>query len=400
VRLYLVGGVNYSGTFRWPKSALAKYVTAGILLFTAFGVRLYFERWLEGRAAYLPFVAVVVAVAAWFGRGPALAALFAGVCLGQLFVPPQFSALPQTPADWWYAVAYLAFGGMVIALVHLLHRAREEAHGRATAEAELRRRDHTEAVRIQESLKSQAQRSESALVERTGQLEAFTYTVAHDLRAPLRAMQGFAQILRDEHAAGLDPEGREFIQRIVDSAARMNALVSDLLEFGNLDRNEPELRDLALAVVIERVAAKFSRRMQDAGAELEVIGPIPRVHADEGLLRRCLEELLDNALAFRAPDRKLRIRTWAEDNGGAVRWHVADNGKGIPKEFHERIFRVFERLDESAARSGVGLAIVRKATELMGGRVGVESQVDAGSDFWMELPKAQQQAPRSKSQSQ
>lgn len=482
---------------------MARYVGAVGLLLLAFSVRFSVEKWMEGRAAYLPFLAAVAVVAVWFGRGPAILALLGGIFLGQLFLEPRFAALPKTPADILYAIAYLAFGAMIIALVQLLHRAHAEAEARAASERRLREsqeqlrlvfeqvkdyaiitmdlhgtilnwspgaealfgftqdevlqksahilatpedrkqrtletqmalaaregkaasdhwlvrkngsrfwgtgllfalrdgsgtvtqfakvvRDGTEFRHAQETLQRDALAARSALAEAAGQMDAFTYTVAHDLRAPLRALQGFSQILLTELSDCLGSDVREYLERIAASAARMNALVSDLLEFGNLGREKPELYELSLDAIAGRAAASFAKPIGDVGGRIEVSGPFPRGWANEELLRMILSELISNALKFRAPQQPLHVRIHASHSDGFVRLGVTDNGLGIAQEHHEKIFRVFERLEPSTPHdgTGIGLAIVRKATELMNGRVGVESKPGQGSTFWIELPAA------------
>lgn len=221
------------------------------------------------------------------------------------------------------------------------------------------------------------------------QLETFVYSIAHDLRAPLRAMQGFAQLLVQEHAANLNEEGRGYATFIDTAAQTMDHLLADLLAFSHISQQKLELGRVDLEAVILSALSGCAGEITASRARVENILPWPPVLAHAATLRQVLVNLISNAVKFvscGAPHVRLR----AEDrHDGVVRIWVEDNGIGIPSEFQERIFQVFQRLHTTAyAGTGIGLAIVQKGVERMGGRVGLESAPGTGSKFWVDLTKA------------
>ncbi|MEO6181811.1 MAG: PAS domain S-box protein, partial [Verrucomicrobiota bacterium] len=232
-----------------------------------------------------------------------------------------------------------------------------------------------------------AQRTE-ALRETNEQLEAFVYSISHDLRAPLRSMQGFSQLLVDDHAATLDDAAKNYLARINRSAEFMDKLIMDLLAFGRTSRAEMELASVQVQKAWDNALFQCGTEIERTKAKIEAIPPLPTVHAHEATLSQALANLLSNALKFVSPGVAPHIRFWAEENGDAVRLWIQDNGLGIPKEQHERVFRVFERLQSARyPGTGIGLSIVRKGVERMNGKMGLESEPGQGSRFWIELPK-------------
>ncbi|HWO69132.1 MAG TPA: ATP-binding protein, partial [Actinomycetota bacterium] len=254
-----------------------------------------------------------------------------------------------------------------------------------------------ERARLLEETRALAAELERRVEERTrelreinAELDAFAYSVSHDLRAPLRAMEGFARALEEDYADRLDEAGRDYVRRVVRAAQRMDVLIQDLLAYSRLARADLPLQavelDAAAAEALDRVAADVAAR----GAEVDVAVGMPAVVAHPATLVQVLSNLLSNAVKFVAPGVVPRVRVRAERRGEAVRVEVLDNGIGIDPAHRERIFRVLERLHGADAYpgTGIGLAIVRRAVERMGGRVDVESQPGRGSAFWFELPGA------------
>lgn len=221
------------------------------------------------------------------------------------------------------------------------------------------------------------------------QLETFVYSIAHDLRAPLRAMQGFSQLLVQDHAAHLNAQGRDYANFINTAAQTMDHLLADLLAFSHISQQRLTLTAVSLEAVVASALAGCETEIRESRADIEHTAPWPVVLAHPATLRQILVNLIGNAVKFVAPGPP-HIRLWAEDRPhGIVRIWVADNGIGIPAEFQERIFQVFQRLHTTAyAGTGIGLAIVQKGVERMGGRVGLESAPRTGSKFWIELSRA------------
>lgn len=248
----------------------------------------------------------------------------------------------------------------------------------------------------QRQLKDYATSLEQRVSERTAELhqslsslEGVLYHVAHDLRAPLRAMGSFTSILLEEYAQAFDERGRGYAQRITDAVRRMDELLLDLLAYGRLAHMDLPIIRLNLEEQVKLVIGRMSDRIHRRGAQIEVVPPFGQVCANQPVLLDVLGHLLSNALKFVPADTPPQIRIWADD-GPMIRVWVQDNGIGIRPEYHHRVFRIFERLHADGAYSGtgIGLAIVQKGVERMHGRVGLESEVGKGSCFWIELPRA------------
>ena len=228
------------------------------------------------------------------------------------------------------------------------------------------------------------------------ELEAFSYSVSHDLRAPLRAMQGFAQALNEDFADRLGPVAQDYTRRIVAAACRMDTLIQDLLAYSRLSRAQMLLQPLDLRSVMAQIRTHTEGEFRDREASVEVAIPeaFPHVMAHPTTLVQVVTNLLTNAVKFVGSGVRPHVRVWAEERDEWGRLWVEDNGIGIAQEHQDRIFRVFERLhgSEMYPGTGIGLAIVAKGTERMGGRAGVESTPGKGSKFWIELPKGDRPA--------
>jgi signal transduction histidine kinase len=226
------------------------------------------------------------------------------------------------------------------------------------------------------------------VAERTAELDSFAYSVAHDLRAPLRSMRGFSEALLEDYAPQLPSEGRDYALRISKAAARMNALIEDLLAYSRLAREHVALAPLDLDDVLRSVIEEMASELLERKAQVTVEKPLLRVIGHPVILQQVFQNLLSNAIKFVAPGTAPQVRIRAEGAGGRVRIWVEDNGIGVAPEHHDRIFRVFERLHsiEDYPGTGIGLAIVRKALDRMSGTSGVDSAPGRGSRFWIELP--------------
>jgi PAS domain S-box-containing protein len=233
-------------------------------------------------------------------------------------------------------------------------------------------------------------KSEEETRQANAELEAFSYTVSHDLRAPLRSMAGFCQILLEDYAGGrknVDRDWQEYVERISQASKQMDALIRDLLAFSRLARDKVDLSAIDTGPLLTEVVAG----MRLEGNPVSLCGALPVVMGNRVLLSQVFSNLIGNGVKFvsRGVEPKIVIRS-EEAQDGWVRTWIEDNGIGIASEYHEKIFQVFERLNESSSYpgTGIGLAIVRRAMSRMGGRVGVESGEGKGSRFWVELPRA------------
>ena len=267
-------------------------------------------------------------------------------------------------------------------------------HGRLHADVvrqadELKKKE-LDLVALNRELEDRVSQRTDELREVVRSLDTFGRTVAHDLRAPLRAISGFAGALDEDCGGTLPPEGRQFLSRIREGCRRMDAFIRDLLTYSQAGQSEISLVPLDLGKVIADARTRVEADLQTRKARVLVEPELPRVLGSENLLVQAVANLLSNAAKFVAPGVEPSIRVAAERQNGRVRLRIQDNGIGIDPEHTQRIFEAFERLHSADAYpgTGLGLTIVRRAVERMGGRVGVESQVGRGSCFWADLPSA------------
>ncbi len=233
------------------------------------------------------------------------------------------------------------------------------------------------------------------LRERNEELETFGHSISHDLRAPLRAMHGFSQALIEDCGDQLDETGRDYAERVVAGAKRMDALIQDLLSYSRVSRADMGLTSVSLHEVAEEALEQVEADVTSSGANVQIAADLPMVMAHRVALVQAVANLIANGVKFIPAGRAPVIRVHAERENGHVRLWVEDNGIGIDPAHHERVFGVFERLhkSENYPGTGIGLAIVRKSVERMGGHVGVISAVGSGSRFWIELTPVEGGSP-------
>ena len=233
-----------------------------------------------------------------------------------------------------------------------------------------------------------AQRT-AALDAKSRELEAFAYSVAHDLKAPLRGIDGYNRLLLEDHAANLNDEGRSFLETISSSTEEMSQLIDDLLDYSRLERREFKPNRVELGPLIATIVHQKKREMTEHPIEFIVNVNGGSVVADLNGLTQALRNYLDNAVKFSKKVSHPRIEVGAEETAKNFVVWVRDNGVGFDMKYHDRIFNIFQRLNHSEEYpgTGIGLAIVRKATERMGGRAWAESQPGQGATFYIEIPK-------------
>jgi len=223
------------------------------------------------------------------------------------------------------------------------------------------------------------------LYEMIGELEAFSYSVAHDLRAPLRAIHGYAEVLREECEDRVSAGATRILELMMGAAHSMDCLIQDVLALSRLTRADLKLEPLNLQQLLQGIldsCAAFQAPM----AEIHAQPPFPAITGNPIALTQCVSNLLSNAVKFVAPGVVPRVDIWAEQKDGVVRLWFADNGIGIAEQHQPKIFGMFQRVSGKYEGTGLGLAIVSRAVLRMGGRVGVESELGKGSRFWLELP--------------
>ncbi|MBA4150245.1 MAG: PAS domain S-box protein [Verrucomicrobia bacterium] len=229
----------------------------------------------------------------------------------------------------------------------------------------------------------------AALRETIGELETFSYSVSHDMRAPLRAMQSFSTILAEECADQLNPQGKDYIRRISSAAMRLDSLIQDVLTYSRVAGADLPLQSVDLKVLLDDTLEMYPT-FQEPAARVELRGEFPRVMAIPAVLSQCISNLIGNAVKFVPSGAVPHIRIWAEDrdDGARARIFFQDNGLGIEKDAHGAIFGIFQRVSQNYEGTGIGLSIVKKGVERMGGAVGLESELGKGSTFWLDIAKA------------
>ena len=258
-----------------------------------------------------------------------------------------------------------------------------DIHERKTAEEVVRR--------LNESLEAQVAERTRELQAVNEDLEAFAYSVSHDLRAPLRHASGFAELLRRHSAGALDDKGRDYIAKIQAAATRMGRLIDDLLSFSRTGRAALRKQPVSL----DELVHEAQRDLAAEATGREVVWetpPLPEVHADPALLRLVVLNLLSNALKYTRGRTPARIEVTAQEEapGGEIVVRIRDNGVGFDMQFADKLFGVFQRLHalDAFEGTGIGLANVRQIVRRHGGRTWAQGTPGQGADFFFSLPGA------------
>ena len=349
----------------------------------------------------LPFMLFIAAalVAAWYGGAlSGFGALMLGLVLaGYFFMPTAHSRVSSGPIEVLRYFRYIFTASIGITLIEILHRARRRAQAAAEelAQEVLRRKESEVELRAAKALLSKhAEELEQRVAERTEKLKMtieslqdVLYQIAHNLRAPLRAMEGYSTLLIREYGPVLDDVGKDFSNRISEAARRMDVLIRDLLAYGRLGHTEFPLSKISLDQSLHQAISGLLPEIKRTGAAVEITSKLPEVWGNLIVLEQVLRHLLDNAIKFVAPGARPCIRIWAETRPGAIRLCIQDNGIGIDPRYHQRIFDPFERLlsHNGSEGTGIGLAIVKEGMQCLRGHTGVESQPGHGSLFWLEF---------------
>jgi PAS domain S-box-containing protein len=285
---------------------------------------------------------------------------------------------------WQTMIAHRDFDGSVKYFSSVLRDLREQKQ----VEAQLRDREHSlELLNVE--LETRIAERTQKVEEVNRNLEAFAYSVAHDLKAPLRGIDGYARLLMEDYREQLPGEAPQFVDNICTAADRMHQLIDDLLEFSRIGRRELSTTRFSIAQVLERILTERQHDIDSRG--LQIVSELKGIEiaADLDCFMQLLRNLVDNAIKFTRETVKPVVKIAATQDDKCTLISVQDNGCGFDMKYHDRIFSIFQRLHrvEEYPGTGIGLAIVSKSAERMGGRVWAQSEPGRGAEFFVELPR-------------
>ena len=261
-----------------------------------------------------------------------------------------------------------------------------------------RKADHDRINRLNQELERRVAERTAELEGANQQLESFSYSVSHDLRAPLRSMDGFSRILLDEYGSQLGSEPRRLLEIIKDNASQMGCLIDDLLAFSRISRRPIQKRLTPLSGIVRQSIEKLEGEFQDRAVNIKV-GDLPSREVDPALITQVFINLLSNALKYTRTKDRAAIEVGCEDKGGDGReglvFYVKDNGVGFDMRYSHKLFEVFQRLhrQEDYEGTGVGLAIVQRVIQRHGGEIWAEAEVNKGAAFYFTLGEGGAGAP-------
>ena len=395
-------GVRVRGTLaRWNlesqrmRSPILRYglsvVSVAIGLGLAFALQYYRFHDVE-----LPVLTMSIAVTTWYaGIGPSVLAIVLAVACFNYFFTEPFYSFAVSASDLPYFFVFITWALIVAwfsAAGHRIENGLRQARDRLQVELEQRKHREDEIRQLNRELARQAADLEASNKE----LESFAYSVSHDLRAPLRHVVGYAELLQRQASSSLDDKSRRFMQTILESAKRMGNLIDDLLGFSRIGRAETKKAAVNLEQLVREVVAEL--RQETNGRDIDwKIGALPMCYGDRSMLKIVLVNLVSNAVKFTRLQSRAEIQIGC--NGGKesqVEVFVRDNGAGFDMQYVNKLFGVFQRLHcpEEFEGTGIGLATAQRIIHRHGGQMRAEGAVDQGASFYFSLPKAQDVAER------
>ena len=378
----------WSEEFQRIHSPILRYGFSVVSVAVALGVAFTFQHY-QFRDVALPVLTVAIAFTTWYaGAGPSiLAVLLSSASFDYFFVEPLYS-FDISPRDLPYFFIFVAWAAIVASFSAVRRRIEDNlrlARDHLQVEVEQRRHREDEIRKLNLELGKRAAELEASNKE----LESFAYSVSHDLRAPLRHMVGYSELLQRQASALLDEKSQRFIRTILESAKRMGNLIDDLLAFSRIGRAETKKTAVDLKQLVEEVVAEIGQDTRGRDIAWKV-GALPVCYGDRSMLRLVVVNLVSNAVKFTRTRKPAEIEIGCVDRGeNEVEVFVRDNGAGFDMQYVDKLFGVFQRLHlpEQFEGTGIGLATVQRVVHRHGGQVRGEGAVDQGATFFFSLPK-------------
>jgi signal transduction histidine kinase len=372
-----------------------RYGFAVVCVAAAVGMALALRYYsLHGSELLLLDLAIVVTT--WFaGAGPSvLAVLLSVTCFSYLFAEPLYS-FEVSGEDLPYFLLFTASAAIIAWFVTVRRRIEMELR-QARDKLQIEVEERTRQANLLDRLNQELARRSAELAGANKELEAFAYSVSHDLRAPLRHIAGYTELLQRAVSSTLDEKSQRYMAHILDSAKRMGNLIDDLLAFSRIGRVETKRTLVNLDQLVKEVVAQIGQDTSERNIVWKV-DPLPVCYGDRAMLRLVIVNLLSNAVKFTRMRTETEIEVGCADGKHEVELFVRDNGAGFDMQYVNKLFGVFQRLHlpEQFEGTGIGLATVQRIIHRHGGQVRAEGGIDQGATFWFSLPKTQDAAERS-----
>ncbi len=381
-----------------PRTLVRRYGFAAAAITIAFLTRLALDPTFGTKHVFITFIVATIVVTWYGGFGPSLVTAVVGCILGAyFFLEPRESFHIRNFADnvlppVLVQLCIIIFGrAMHLARQRADANAREAINNQKQLEQEVneRKRVEEEVRRLNAELERRVAQRTAELVVINQELESFTYSVSHDLRAPLRHVDGYAQILEEEFGPQMIPEAQKFIKKIRQGSQNMGRLVDDLLNLSHVGKGDLTRRRVALSPLVEEVLTEI--KLETANRQIEwQMGTLPSLECDPGLIKQVFTNLLANAVKYTRPRERAQIAVGELKQNGENVLYVRDNGVGFNMKYSNKLFGVFQRLhrSEEFEGTGVGLATVARIVHKHGGRIWAEAETNKGATFFFTLGPA------------